>query len=151
MKTNTNTANTKKNIQSVLRTLNRTAIFRLYKTIYGSIDRNGIYDFIRTYAPTNSICKQAYALAYGVQKSIQDNTHGHFAPLTIQRWVDYLKENCENAGSAYAKMPVLGRTHLYFCSPAYGFGDYNKVCALPIEGNEKLCKLAISYAQRYFN
>lgn len=34
----------------------------------------------------------------------------------------------------YTKIANFGHTHLYFCSPTYGHGDYNKVCTCPLNG-----------------
>ena len=34
----------------------------------------------------------------------------------------------------YTKIANFGHTHLYFCSPIYGHGDYNKVCTCPLNG-----------------
>lgn len=141
---------TKKDIQAVLRTLDRTAIFRMYKNIYGEISRNGIYDFIHEYAPNNRIYKKAYELAYGGLGSRNHSTHGTFEPLPLQRVVEVLVSNCKNADSPYSKMPMMGHTHLYFCHRAWGHSDYNKWCALPINGNERFCEAVIKYAQRYF-
>lgn len=36
--------------------------------------------------------------------------------------------------TAYTKIANFGHTHLYFCSPIYGHGDYNKVCTCLLNG-----------------
>ncbi len=77
--------------------------------------------------------------------------HGYYKPTRLMEIVDYLKEQCSNPHSNYAKRPMLGYTHLYFCSPIYGHSDYNKWPALPIEGNERFCELVIKYADKFFN
>jgi len=145
----------KKHIQETLRSLNTTEIFRLYKSIYGEINRSKLYDFIRYYAPTESIAKSAYAIAYGRKPSYYSyrnwGTHGIYEPLPLQNIVNHLMEWCKDPASPYAKKPMLGHTHLYFCSPEYGHKDYNKWAALPIAGNERFCETAIRYAERYFN
>lgn len=51
--------------------------------------------------------------------------------------------------SNYTKVPMMGHTHLYFCSPSYGHADYNKVCTCNIEGNEDFCKKVVNIAERF--
>lgn len=43
-----------------------------------------------------------------------------------------LRRLAEEDLTRYSKVAMFGRTHLYFCSPAYGHRDYNKVCACPL-------------------
>lgn len=56
-----------------------------------------------------------------------------------------LTENPSN----YTKVPMMGHTHLYFCSPAYGHADYNKVCTCNIDGNENFCEKVCEIARRH--
>ena len=51
--------------------------------------------------------------------------------------------------SNYTKVPMMGHTHLYFCSPSYGHADYNKVCTCSIEGNEEFCQKIINIGKRF--
>ena len=49
----------------------------------------------------------------------------------------------------YVKVPMYGRTQLYFCSPIYGHKDYNKFsCGLKIEGNENFINKLIEISKR---
>lgn len=49
----------------------------------------------------------------------------------------------------YVKVPMYGRTQLYFCSPIYGHKDYNKFsCGLKIEGNEKFINKLIDISKK---
>ena len=48
----------------------------------------------------------------------------------------------------YTKVPMMGHTHLYFCSPVYGHADYNKVMTCNIEGNEIFCKKVVDLGER---
>lgn len=148
---------TKKAIVATLRTLDRTAIFKLCKQIYpGRIFtkkelRSVVYDIIKEFAPTNKIAKEAYWLAYTHGHQLVDDCykgkHGYFEPLTLQMIVDYTKQQLKKPVTPYTKYPTYGHTHLYFCSPTYGHSDYNKWRALPIEGNEKFCKTLIQYVE----
>lgn len=93
---------------------------------------------------------QRWAYRSDVEEAAAHSKHGVFEPLKKQYIVEYLKEQCLDPASNYAKRPMLGHTHLYFCSPVYGHSDYNKWCALPIKGNERFCELVIKYADKFF-
>ena len=149
--TNNNSKVSKKEIINTLRTLDSTRIFSLYKKIYGEINRSGICKFIREYAPSQSIAMKAYDLAYPTK---HDNVRimcetGNII-FKLNYIVEYLKEQLKDTKSNYAKRPMLSKNNLYFCSPIYGFSDYNHWCALPIEGNERFCEVIVKYADKYF-
>lgn len=142
MKTN---KTTKKEIVSTLRTLDRTAIFALYKRMNGQINRYKIEDFIRTFGPTKAIRRAAHEIAFG----------GRRMPAPVETMgkrkevVEAVKKYLSEPFSAYTKVPMLGHTRLYLCSPAYGHSDYNKSSVLPIAGNERFCEVLIKYAQKF--
>ena len=147
---------TKKAIVATLRTLDRTAIFKVaFKLLFESTGRkpniielrNGVYNLIKEYAPTNKIANMAYSLAHNTRNTsaAYKGKHGYFEPLTLQMIVDYTKQQLKNPVTPYTKYPTYGHTHLYFCSPVHGHSDYNKWRALPIEGNEKFCKTLVDY------
>ena len=83
-----------------------------------------------------------------------ERRHGIYHGNDLIELVNYVKRQCAKACDAYeydyAKRPMLGKTHLYFCSPVYGHDDYNKVRSIPIAGNERFCELLIKYANKYF-
>lgn len=150
---------TKKEIERVLRTLDSTQIFRMFHRIHGVIpSRMDVYYFIQNNAPSMRVYRSAYRIAFNPKN--QDRRilierecilrHGLYQGDARKWVVDYLKEQCQNPSSNYAKRPMMGHTHLYFCSPVYGHRDYNKRRALPIEGNERFCQLVIKYADKYF-
>lgn len=149
---------TKKEIQAVLRSLDATAIYRLYHKLYGTVSKSGVYDFIKQNAPSKRVIKFAIAAlgaaSHNVKRRVIDSEvirrSGEYHGNDLIELVDYVKWQCADAGSAYAKRPMLGRTYLYFCSPIYGHDDYNKVREIPIAGNERLCELLIKYADKYF-
>ena len=60
-----------------------------------------------------------------------------------------LKKFIADPTSNYAKKPMYGFTHLYFCSPVYGHRDYNKWQAIPIKGNERFCELIVKLGEKY--
>lgn len=149
---------TKKEIQRVLRSLDVTAIYRLHYQMFGNVCKWQVYQFIKDYAPAMYVRAKAYKIAYNekndIRRRIIDSDvirmHGIYHGNDLIEAVDYVKKQCTLAGSSYAKRPMLGKTHLYFCSPIYGHDDYNKVRSIPIAGNEKFCYLLIKYADKYF-
>ena len=140
---------TKKIIASTLRSMDSTAIFALYKKMHGEINRSKIYAFIQENAPSLRVEKSAYKIAYRRNRD-KNERYAKVSPFHRAEVVRYLKEQCSNPSSNYAKRPMLGDTHLYFCSPAYGHRDYNKWRALPIKGNERFCEVVIKYADKFF-
>ena len=149
---------TKKEIERVLRTLDSTQIFRLYHRIFGDACNDRVFDFVEQYAPTKRIKLAAWRIAYSekhkwhrqrIDEKVIRN-HGIYHGNDLIEFVAYLKQQCADASSSYAKRPMMGKTHLYFCSPVYGHNDYNKIRSIPIAGNERLCELAIRYADKYF-
>ena len=118
---------TKKEIQAVLRSLDATAIYRLYHKLYGTVSKSGVYDFIKQNAPSKRVIKFAIAALGAASHNVK------------RRVID-----------SEVIRPMMGRTYLYFCSPIYGHDDYNKVREIPIAGNERFCELLIKYADKYF-
>lgn len=149
---------TKQEIERVLRTLDSTQIFRLHHRLFGNVTEISVYNFIKKYAPTKGVRASAGRLAYNTKnmdyRQCVDNKvirkHGIYHGNDLIEFVAYLKKQCADASSSYAKRPMLGNTHLYFCSPTFGHSDYNKVRSIPIAGNERICELAIKYADKYF-
>ena len=149
---------TKKEIQTVLRSLDVTAIYRLHYMLYGTVSACGVFDFVKQYAPSKRVIKFAIAAlgaaSHDVKRRVIDSEvnwrNGVYHGNDLIELVDYVKQQCAEAGSAYAKRPMMGKTHLYFCSPVYGHNDYNKVRSIPIAGNERFCELLIKYADKYF-
>lgn len=155
MKTFNGETISKKRIQQVLRTLDRTAIFRLTKTIYGDAERMHVYDLVKLYGPTQNIRSLAYDIAYY-------NARRHDLETSDKRHLEYRNANkyhiaiasfrhhIKNPNSPYAKRPIMDKTNLYFASPIYGLSDYNKYLYMPISGNERFCETICKLADKYF-
>jgi len=165
---------TKKEILKTLRSYDVTAICRLYKRIHGEVPTeirgngnyqftclNGfkVYQWAENFATSRKMGKMLYNLldraAHHWKYSIYDmeavySKHGYYAPTLKQHIVQELLRNCADPKSNYAKRPVYGHTHLYFCSPIFGHADYNKWRAIPIKGNERFCELVVRYADKFF-
>ena len=138
---------TKKEIKRILRSLNKTEIFKMYVKINGSLDRYGLYNFIQDHAPSKRVANMAYEIAYGCSNKVYSSSD---LMTRKQKIVEYLKEQIKDVTSPYAKKPMLGHTKLYFCSPNYGHKDYNKYSALRIKGNERFCELIVKLGDKYF-
>lgn len=150
---------TKKEIASVLRTMDSTKIYSLCARIWGFIpDRRAVYDFIKNNAPSIRVARKAYYLTYPNKHSMERysiestciHRHGLYKGDERHNVVKKLRRECQDVTSPYAKRPMMGHTHLYFCSPVYGHSDYNKARMIPIEGNERFCELVIRYADKFF-
>ena len=164
---------TKKHIREEIKSYDVTRICKVYKQVHGEVptdtfEVNGktfkrldcfkVYKWAKDYVTSSKADRRLYHLLdraphyYRVPLCDRCFVWGNdIAPLRKQYIVDYLKEQCKNPTSNYAKQPMLGYTHLYFCSPVYGHSDYNKMRALPIEGNESFCAAVIKYANKFFN
>lgn len=169
---------TKKEIVVTLRSYNVTRICKLYKKLYNEVptkhcsvyvdgqrieykclDGFELYTWASDYATSRKMDKMLYGClnraSHQWQYSCYDEPyrhapHGIYEPLRKQYVVEELVRQCQNPTSNYAKRPVFGHTHLYFCSPVYGHSDYNKWRAIEIKGNEAFCEAVIKYADKFF-
>ena len=153
---------TKKQIEEVLRTMNPTQIFRLVHIIYGGkVEKQKVCDFVRQFAPTQKVYNQSYYIAFD-QNSCHNPNRKYiytwdasrqsyeFKTQNIRQYVMHkLRNEIRKPRTAYTKRPMMGNTHLYFCSPVYGHSDYNKWQAMPIKGNERFCEVICKLADKY--
>lgn len=145
----------KKYIQTVLRTMDSTQIFRIVHIIYGGkVERKQVYDFIHEFAPSIKVYDHAYKIAYNNKHDLLRcscrNKYGFQFQKDNEKHIiiESLKDEIKHQGTPYSKVPLMGHTHLYFCSPVYGHSDYNKWRACEIKGNERFCELIISVAKK---
>lgn len=122
-----------------------------------------VYDLIKEVASTIRDERKAYAMAYQSQRKQRfevaatmawykrgaygqygDFHYRHEALIMLRRLLTEYHGN-------YTKVPMLGHTHLYFCSPSYGHADYNKVCTCKIEGNEEFVKKIVNIGERFMS
>lgn len=170
---------TTKEIVKTLRTCDTTQICRLYKRVFGEVpteeswvyvdgvkvtykhlDGFAVYQWAKDYATSRRMNRALYECldraSHKWKYSVYDEPyrhapHGLYEPLLKQYIVNELLKHCQDPTSNYAKRPMYGHTHLYFCSPVYGHADYNKWRAIPIQGNERFCELVVRYADKFFN
>lgn len=122
-----------------------------------------VYDLIREIALSAKDIGKAYYMAYTSNRKrkflaiaeIAWYNRGAYAQCTNAYYrsiaIDMLRKLITEENGNYTKVPMLGFTHLYFCSPAYGHSDYNKVRTCLIEGNEDFCSKIIEIAEKFLN
>ena len=156
MKTYNGKTTSIKHIQKILRTLDKTQIFRIYYHICGYVDRSDLFHFILTYAPSNRVRNAAYGIAYktyNLQHS-EDESRKYLEFIEANKYQQAVKEfkyEVRHIGTPYTKRPIMGEKYLYFASPVYGLTDYNKWEVMPIEGNERFCETLCRLADKFFN
>ena len=133
----------KKEIQSVLRTLNRTAIFKAAKQHGVDVsNRAAVAMFVKDYAPSMRVKRKAWDIAYLNDKP----DYSRYTPNTIQSEFAYAKLQKAEGRSPYSKMLIIGNKNIYWASPTYGHYDYNKSIALPnTERNRRAAQLINHY------
>ena len=120
---------TKKEIQRVIRTMDRTQIYRIAKL--SGIDvtyKHSVYYFILYFAPTKRSFNQAYNIAYPTKRYYDGSV---FMP--IRHAIEYAKYQISNGtiSTNYRKKLIVGNKNIYWCHPGYEHDDYNKWIAFP--------------------
>lgn len=152
---------TKKYIQSVLRTEDPTQIYRLVHQVKGVkvVTQHIVFDFIYEFAPTQKIAHSAYELTYGQNKHYTERQLRGAASINYLNYyeanikhcvLEAFREEIKRGLDKYTKRPMIVGKHLWFCSPYYGYKDYNKHKMMPIKGNESFCDLLVKVADKYF-
>ena len=151
----------KKDIKEAINSLDRTTICRAFKKETGRSPKGvygAFYDvcgWAETYATSkrqrNALCDLFLrTTARPYTEEVYKGVHGHFEPLRLQRAVDELKFQIERGWDNYSKVPMVGRTNLYFCSPSYGHSDYNKWCTgIKIAENKRFGDTIIELSKKY--
>ena len=154
---------TKKDLRLALKENDHTRVWKLIALkVKHTPEKKEVYEIIRNVAITQRDHGKAWAMAYQSlrKRSLEnkmelawynrgayrqyDDSHYRTVALKMLREL-----HDENHGS-YTKVPVLGHTRLYFCSPVHGHSDYNKVRTCAIEGNEAFCNKVIDLGERIF-
>lgn len=159
MKTYKKTEITKKEIQKIIRTEDPTQIFRLYHRIHGGkVEKHQIFDFVRKFAPTEKIRRNALRIAYPAKIEgndvylLQRKREIEFKNKNILHYaMDLFRKNIKRIGKDnYVKRPIIIGRMLCFAHPIYKALDYNRFSVMPIEGNEKFVKKLIELSNYYF-
>lgn len=139
-----------KQIKEVLRTQDRTAIFKIHSQYLksGGVTKY-VHDFIVEYAPNEAVRSNAYRIAH----LGKHEKHIDLKPLNqpIQDVIQYAKEQAKKGLSSYSKVLIEGNSSIYWASPVYQHSDYNKSRAM--ENNEKnreVMRVVNSYLNKKF-
>ena len=156
---------TKKAFRAALKANDKTKVWQLAAVKLGKTPtRAELKNFIWEMSTTRRDDDKAYDLAYNTstprkirfheceQEFIRRNDYENFKMMCARNEkttaLEMLRRLLTEKPSNYTKVPMMGHTHLYFCSPSYGHADYNKVRTCNIEGNEIFCKKVVDIGER---
>ena len=146
---------TKIAIRSTIRRGSLTEVCKLYHDIYGdAVEPEKVRAFMKEFVSARHAAVIGSRFGLGERRrsawemfSIRKN--GRYEGNDLKQAVDAVKEYIADPCNPYAKKPMMGFTHLYFCSPAYGHQDDNKWRSIEIKGNEKFCETICKLAEKY--
>ena len=146
---------TKKAFRAALKANDQTKVWHLTAVKLGrKPERSEVLHLVEELATTNRDYKKAWTVAFrdnecrrGAFKrgGFRQYDAFHYRSVALQMLRRLLTENPSN----YTKVPVMGHTHLYFCSQSYGLDDYNKVCTCTIEGNEEFVNKIVKIGEKF--
>jgi hypothetical protein len=115
-------------ISKVLRTLDRTSIFKLAKDCGVDVtNKSAVKSFIDQNAPTQKVEAASYRIAY--QKENKEYCYKP-NPLKVNEAIKHAHYHRRNTiGTNYFKILIIGKNNIYWASPVYGHSDYNKARA----------------------
>lgn len=154
---------TKKAFRAALKANDQTKVWHLTAVKFGRTpSKKEVHDLIEDISNTIRENRKAYSMAYISQRkqrfeaaelsawykrgAYRQFGDSHYRTVALEMLRELHDENHGN----YTKVPMLGHTRLYFCSPTYGHADYNKVRTCNIEGNEAFCNKVIDLGERIF-
>lgn len=150
---------TKTAFRTALKANDQTEVWHLTAVKFGRTpSKKEVYDIIKEVASTIRDERKAYAMAYN--SSRKEDQRRAIDEAWMRRGayrqndgradaLNMLRRLLTEKPSNYTKVPMMGHTHLYFCSPSYGHADYNKVCTCNIEGNEEFVNKIVNIAERF--
>jgi cell division protein YceG involved in septum cleavage len=118
---------TKKAIQEILRSGNRTEIFKVAKLKGFDVkNRTVVCDFIRHFAPSDKVRRKAIDIAYykNSQYSVCKEGKNNLSPAL--KAIQFAKMQKKEGKSSYSKVLIEGNRNIYWASPEYLHRDYNK-------------------------
>ncbi len=152
---------TKKAFRVALKANNQKEIWHLTAIKIGRTpEKFEVLHLVEELATTNRDYKKAWALAFRDNEcrrgaltdyiflkrgGFRQYGDSHYRSEALQMLRRLLTEKPSN----YTKVPMMGHTHLYFCSPSYGYADYNKVRTCSIEGNEEFVNKIVNIAEKF--
>ncbi len=152
---------TKKAFRAALKANDQTKVWHLTAVKFGRTpSKKEVYDLIEEISCTIRDERKAYSIAYHSQRKqrlVAAVDMGWFKRGAYRQYGDshyrtvalkMLRELHDENNGNYTKVPMIGRTRLFFCSPVYGHSDYNKVMTCAIKGNENFCNKVVDLGER---
>jgi len=153
---------TKTAFRAALKANDQTEVWRLVSLKIGSKPtRTQVYNAVMELSTTSELTtmRRARKMAYGEgakKRMAQNACIASWAKRGGMRQYSQktealamLRRLLTEKPSNYTKVPMMGHTHLYFCSQSYGHADYNNVCTCNIDGNENFCEKVCEIARRH--
>jgi len=122
---------TKKEIQRVIRTMDRTQIYRIARLSGVNVDcKHKVYNFILMNAPNKKLQKKALSITFKDDKIICNSTV--YMPVTKAVRFAINQKKYGIIHTEYRKVLLTSQHFIYWCHPEYGHNDYNKSIAFPV-------------------
>ena len=139
---------TKKAFRAALKANNKTEVWHLMAVKMGRKPTfNEVYETIKEIATTDRDARKAFTMADTRKVIFCESTNIVNGPRGEA--LAMLRRLLTEGVSSYTKVPMMGHTHLYFCSPSYGHADYNKVRTCNIEDNEEFVNKIVKIGERF--
>lgn len=155
---------TKKALRAALKADNQTEVRHLIAVKLGrKPTRKEVCDLIEDVANTVRDSRKSYTLAFQSQRKqrlesaelmawYRRGAYGQYGDAHYRTVaLEMLRRLHDEDHGSYTKVPMIGHTRLYFCSPFYGHADYNKVRTCNIKGNEDFCKTVVDLGERIYS
>lgn len=141
---------TKKTIQTVLRTMDITAIHHVaHKFGINPKHHGDVFDFIKTFSPSMKVRRMAYGLSYGRSWNRRNELKALNMPIIDT--IRFAKQQVKEGYTNYTKILIEGNNNIYWTSPTHGHSDYNKSIAMPNnEKNRKVMEVVNKYLGKHF-
>lgn len=157
---------TKKEFRAALKSNDKTKVWKLAAIKLGKTPKRAeLKKLILEISTTRRDDDKAFDFAYNTITSRKIRFHECEQEFISRNDFDNFKKMCLRNGktlalkmlrslltenpSNYTKVPMIGKTHLYFCSPSFGHKDYNKVMTCIIEGNEDFVNKIVNIGEKF--
>lgn len=147
---------TKKKIQTVLHSQDRTEIYKIVAQVLGKKPKEfDVYRFIKEHARTNKVYDSAYSIAYkkphryglDFERAMDGCSFDFSRENRISNVIHYAIKNASEPETSYTKVPMWANGEIVFASKIYGMDDYN----LWYTGinDERLFRLLTAYVKNH--
>ena len=131
---------TKKEIQSVLRTLNRTAIFKAAKQEGVDVsNREAVVRFIEAFAPSKKVRSKAWSIALGRNK----RDYSRYTPNTIGSEFEFAKWQKANLPPSRYQHLIVHKRTIYWVPLEHTNEDCNQCMCIALPNSERNRRAAV--------